>query len=48
MIKKEGNRWVLYTSDGKHKLGGPYKTRKEALDREKQVQYFKYKNKKKS
>jgi len=41
MIKKEDGKWVLYTADGSKKLGGPYNTEKEAIDRERQVQYFK-------
>lgn len=42
MIKKEKNEWVLYSSDGT-KILGKYKTKKEALEREKQIQYFKNK-----
>lgn len=39
MIKKEGNYYILYSKDGK-KLG-KYKTKKKALEREKQIQYWK-------
>jgi hypothetical protein len=41
MIKKENGKWVLYSSDGSKKLGGPYDTEQDAIDRERQVQYFK-------
>ena len=43
MIVKGKEGWYLYSKDGTKKLGGPYPTRKQALDREKQVQYFKNK-----
>ena len=36
--------WYLYSKDGKKKLGGPYKTKKEAFKRARQVQYFKHMN----
>lgn len=42
MIKKENSQYVLYTKDGSKRLGGPYKTRAEAVEREKQVQYYKH------
>ena len=45
MIVQKDNKWYLYSKDGKKKLGGPYKTKKEAEDREKQVIYFKNKDK---
>ena len=41
VIRKEGGKWVLYSSDGKKKLGGPYKSRKEAQQRLRQVEYYK-------
>jgi hypothetical protein len=41
MIKKTARGYVLYSQDGSRKLGGPYKTREEALRRERQVQLFK-------
>lgn len=40
MIKKEGNYYILYSKDGKKKLG-KYKTKKKALERERQIQYWK-------
>lgn len=46
MIKKVGNNWILYNSSGNKKLG-TYPTKKEALKREKQIQYFKNKRKEK-
>lgn len=42
MIKKEGSQYILYTKNGKKKLG-TFKTKKEALAREKQINYFKSK-----
>lgn len=42
MIKKVGSMWYLYTSTGK-KILGKFKTKKEALERERQVIYFKNK-----
>lgn len=42
IIRKEGNKWVLYTSDGKRKLG-TFGTKAEALKRERQIQFFKHK-----
>ncbi|HEV8674208.1 MAG TPA: hypothetical protein VGX21_09180 [Methylomirabilota bacterium] len=42
MIKKTAKGYVLYTKDGSRKLGGPYKTRAEAVKRERQVQFFKH------
>ena len=46
MIKKEGSKWVLYTKDGSKKLG-EFKTKAEALKRERQINYFKHLKKKK-
>ena len=40
VIKKEGYKWVLYTTDGK-KVLGTFRTKKEALKRERQIIYFK-------
>lgn len=37
MIRKEGNVWVLYTSDGKRVLG-KHKTKKEAQAQERAIQ----------
>jgi hypothetical protein len=42
MIKKEGNKWVLYTKDGQRVLG-VFSTKQEAMRREKQILYFKHK-----
>jgi hypothetical protein len=42
MIKKTAKGYVLYSKDGSRKLGGLYKTREEALRRERQVQFFKH------
>ena len=41
MIRKMAKGYVLYSKDGSRKLGGPYRTREEALKRERQVQFFK-------
>lgn len=43
VIRKEGDKWFLYSKDGSRRLGGPYDSREDAEDREKQVQYFKRK-----
>ena len=48
MIKKTARGYVLYSKDGSRKLGGPYKTREEALMRERQVQFFKHAGKKRA
>lgn len=45
MIKKKNNKWILYSKDGTQKLG-EFKTKKEAVDREKQINYFKNKKEK--
>ncbi len=42
MIRKTAKGYVLYSkSTPRKRLGGPYKTRDEALKRERQVQFFK-------
>jgi hypothetical protein len=42
MIRKTPKGYVLYTkSTPRRRLGGPYKTRAEAVKRERQVQFFK-------
>lgn len=41
MIKKEGDKYVLYSKDGT-KVLGIYDTKKQALERERQIQYFKH------
>jgi hypothetical protein len=45
LIKKTTKGYVLYSKDGARKLGGPYRTRDEALRRERQVQFFKHSKK---
>lgn len=42
MIRKTAAGWVLYDKEGNKKLGGPYRTRKEAEQRERQVNFFKH------
>jgi len=44
VIKKQKSKWILYTKDEKRKLG-EFKTKKEALKRERQIQFFKHMNK---
>jgi hypothetical protein len=41
MIVKHKQGWVLLSQAGDKVLGGPYPTRKEAVDRERQVEFFK-------
>lgn len=41
MIKKEGNKYVVRSQDGKNL--GKYKTREEAKKRLREVEYFKHK-----
>ena len=41
MIVKQGSGYVVKSHDGKKKLGGPYKTEKEAKQRLRQVAYYK-------
>ena len=41
MIKKVSGGYKVVSSDGKKNLGGPYKTRKEAEKRLRQVEFFK-------
>jgi len=43
MIRKTTKGYVLLSKKTGKKLGGPYKTRDEALKRERQVQFFKHK-----
>ena len=42
VIKKVKSQWILYTKDGK-KILGKFKTKKDALKRERQIIYFKSK-----
>ena len=41
MIRKTTKGYVLLSKTTGKKLGGPYKTREQALKRERQVQFFK-------
>jgi hypothetical protein len=42
MIRKTAKGYVLYSkSTPRKKLGGPYKSRAQAIKRERQVQFFK-------
>jgi nicotinamide mononucleotide adenylyltransferase len=42
-VVKKNNKYWLYSKSGEKLLGGPYKSKKEVLNRERQVQYFKHK-----
>jgi hypothetical protein len=44
MIRKRNDKYYVYSEKGK-KLGGPYKTRAEALKRLRQVEYYKRRTK---
>ena len=41
MIKHEDGKWVLYTHDGSKRLG-EFPTEQEAIDREREIQFFKH------
>ena len=43
MIKKEGNKYILYSHDGSKKLG-EFDSKKDAERREKVINYFKWKD----
>jgi len=43
MIKKQGNKYIIKSKDGKKKLG-EYNTRSEAVKRLGQIEYFKNKS----
>jgi len=46
MIKKTSKGYILYSlSKPRRRLGGPYRTREEALQRERHVQFFKRRKK---
>ena len=45
MIKKEGTKYILYSKDGSKKLG-TFTSKKAAVERERQIQFFKKKGKK--
>lgn len=42
MIKKQAKGYFVLSHDGKKKLGGPYKSKKDAEKRLRQVEYFKH------
>jgi hypothetical protein len=42
MIKKVEGGYKVVSENGKRNLGGPYKTKKEAEERLKQVEFFKH------
>ena len=46
IIQKINGKYYVKSEDGKKNLGGPYKTKKEAEDRLRQVDYFKKKKSK--
>ncbi|MBI4167900.1 MAG: hypothetical protein HY515_02990 [Candidatus Aenigmarchaeota archaeon] len=41
VIKKSGSYYILYTKDGK-KMLGKFRSKKDALKRERQIIFFKY------
>ena len=41
VIKKEGYKWILYNKTGEKKLG-EFRTKKDAIKRERQIQFFKH------
>lgn len=46
MIISKNGKWFVYSKDGSKKLGGPYNSKKEAVVRLRQVEYFKSHKKK--
>ena len=42
MVKKVKGGYKVLSQDGKKNLGGPYKTKAEALKRLRQVEFFKH------
>lgn len=44
MIRKCGSGWCVYSEKGR-KLGGPYKTKSQATERLRQIEFFKHKDK---
>ena len=46
MVVKQGSEYVIKSSDGT-KVLGTYKTKKEALDRLREIEFFKHLKKKK-
>lgn len=47
-VVKKGGKFYVYSEDYKKKLGGPYDTKEEALQRLGQIEYFKHKEGKRS
>jgi len=43
MIRKKGNKYILFTSDGKRKLS-EFPSKLKAVKRERQIQFFKWKS----
>jgi len=41
VIEKEGSKWVLYSKD-RSKTLGTFRTKKDAMKRERQINYFKH------
>ncbi len=41
VIEKKGSQWLLYSKD-RSKVLGKFKTKKDALKRERQINYFKH------
>ena len=41
VIVKKGYKWILYSKD-KKKILGTFRTKTEALKRERQIQFFKH------
>ncbi len=41
VIVKKGYKWILYSKD-KKKILGTFRTKKDALKRERQIQFFKH------
>lgn len=46
MIVKSGKGYSVKSESGNKNLGGPYKSRKQAVKRLRQVEYFKHAKKK--
>ncbi len=46
MIRKQSHGWIVYNEKGE-KLSKPYKTKKEAEERLRQIEYFKHEGKSK-
>lgn len=43
MIRHTSKGWIVVSETTGRRLGGPYKTKEEALKRLRQVEYFKHK-----